>query len=461
MDSESKYNGKLLNKGEPVVSEHRLYKIIESSKSKLYSKSQYNSRKIKILEKEFCFLVLKPLLYASDLLINQRYNALLKRIKLYISEYPKIDTSALICEVFFDSYFRKGKKGYTSRSVLYEIVSKVVSKKQPIQIVIPLFPNKVACPLKNIGSDFDLGEIILLLRLRELIKLIKLFYSPGAEIVILSDGKRFSKAWNTPLNKIKKYQIQISIWIKRLSLENSITLIDYEDTLYTTLPIVFRNKRTYEYENSIRLYNKKIKPLLNIESMKESLLKTIDLDPDKDDLDQEGRFVPLFKSTLFSIDYSDRIKELTTINLFEKRRIYYQILRDILLDDKKHNLYQKLILERAWLGTIEYIAKVRQDRLIGIDPIAYIYPDCIRGTIHPKPGQVGIITISRGSYTTQPWHGIGCLKLSRGKVKADVKSVLELESLGYLPVHIEDSNRPIFYIDKTINLNKMSIIRSR
>jgi hypothetical protein len=240
------------------------------------------------------------------------------------------------------------------------------------------------------------------------------------------------------------------------------------------LPQSLKLKRKISYKDSLDLYSRSLMEIFDPEDMLSSLNMAQKIDPDVDHDNPEGRFVPLFKSTLFSIRYPEIISYIEKNQPQNIPQFYQQFMSKIFSQQfGPLEILRQKVLKKAWISTIEYMAKVRQDRLIGIDPVAVaLGQNTIRGTIHPKNGQVGLVTICKGNDTTQPWHGTGYLRKSRESIKGGVSSVLELESSGAIPVCIVPSgtedpldklaDQPFLYIEKEVTLDQnLTITRSR
>ena len=67
-----------------------------------------------------------------------------------------------------------------------------IDRGEKIQLVLPAFPAKSPNPEKTCGSLPDLGEVLGLQRLERMCAQIESAYSPGAEVVVCSDGRVFS-----------------------------------------------------------------------------------------------------------------------------------------------------------------------------------------------------------------------------------------------------------------------------
>lgn len=77
-------------------------------------------------------------------------------------------------------------------SLHYDKVRDFVSKGEPVQFILPAFPAKSPNPEKTHGAEPDLGEVLALQALQSLCDDIEKLHTPGARVLICSDGRVFS-----------------------------------------------------------------------------------------------------------------------------------------------------------------------------------------------------------------------------------------------------------------------------
>jgi hypothetical protein len=227
----------------------------------------------------------------------------------------------------------------------------------------------------------------------------------------VADGFKFQRSWRIPNEDIIKYQ------------EKLIKFIDF-----------LTAKKEY-------LFIKKIIKKIFPNNYLKKLEVAMKFDPDFDSGNPEGRFVPLFKSTMYSVYFPEIFNGKTDNQI---KTIFSDIYN---LKDNKYREIRKYMLNKTLESTIEYIAIARLDR--DNDPLRIIFPNALRCTIHSKPGQLGLTTTNKFS-KIESWHGVGYFNL---KGKAGVDFRISLESKGYLPVYIKGDpfhmkNQPIFYFNQ-------------
>ncbi len=346
----------------------------------------------------------------------------------------------IIYEILMSHEYRKSPKIYTSKTDFLYKINQSINANKPIELIIPLFPCKVHNRLKSLGIYPDFAEILSLLRLLEICLAIENIYQPGAFFIIMADGYRFQKPWNTPCEDIVEYQKKMVEFIKLINAEKYLKLFDYVETLEKKLPIDRKIKRGEDLLSAQKEYHiiKEAMEKVSSNDYLKRLEVAMKLDPDFDSGNSEGRFVPLFKSTIYSIYFPELTNKKTDNQI---KTLFEDIYT---FEDLEYGKTRKFILDMTLDSTIKYIVSVRSDR--DIDPLRIIFPEALRCTIHSKPGQLGITTINK-STRIESWHGTGYIA-SNGKIGVDFR--ISLESEGFLPVYVEGDpfnmgDQPIFY----------------
>ena len=140
---------------------------------------------------------------------------------------------------------------------LAKIVSAVLSQ-QPITFVLPAFPGKSPNLGKVLGPLPDRAEQCALEFLGQLGEQIREIYSPGAEIILCSDGRVFSDAVGMRDEDITAYQHEISSMTEELSLQ-TISMFNL-DELYSGIDFnQMRQKLTEEYGESLEDIQSKVR----------------------------------------------------------------------------------------------------------------------------------------------------------------------------------------------------------
>lgn len=490
----------LNNDREAVISAHFMHEINNNLNLTIYSLRQFSLASFPTTQKLIFENLIPILLEASDKFTKERISASKARAKGNFKEFglnsPKeVGLAETISEVMFDRQFLKGSKSNFSRLVLCQKIKKRVAKEKPIQMVIPALPYKSSSPLKSRGILPDFSEINFLLALFEVVKTIDFIYrelkpdlkEPAAMFTIVCDGKRFNKFLNEPVKIIENYQKNLHLWVKKLGISKFVKIIDYQHLISNYLPKNLLIEKKIINKKIRKSYASLMNPLLEPCNMIRTIRKAIKLDPDPEECNSQGRFVPLFKSLIYIINYKilkkyanlhkkNYIKLYTTLtrHIFDP---YVQLTNDDFINisefifnpdinspsqEKIFEYLRQSMLREAWNATIKYIAEIKSDRDLYQEPIATCLPDHIRWTIHAKPGQLAILTTTAFGDSVQPWHGSGVFKLSKNnKIKLYTLPVLSLEGIGAIPITViseknsplkefYSQNQPLFYVHPNI-----------
>lgn len=493
------YEAGLSPESEAVISDHFMHRINQDLNLVRYHPSEFSERAL-CLDSNQLMELIESILTASEQFIIKRALAAKNRARKNFKEYGYSNPSEpgvieFITEVMFDRQFLKGPKTNCSRLLLAKKIKVFVEKEEVIKLIIPALPYKSSSPLKTRGTLPDLAEINFLLGLAEIVKTMSLIYKESiktpndtmATFIVISDGLRFNTFLNEPQAIIKAYQEKLRWWINRLNLSTVIEILDYQFVIENYLSEKLYLEKKMIREKVCQHYSTVMNSVFNPQDMLQTISKAIRLDPDPESCNAEGRFIPLFKSLIYTIRYKTLIhytkqdeahyqslySEITR-HLFEpytqltehdlawiKASINHSQQQTKITQIQCYEYLRQAMLQEVWLATIKYIAEIRSDRDLAVDPISSCFVDYIRWTIHAKSGQMAILTTTAAGDPIQPWHGVGMLKLTKNKkIKIYTQPILLLEGEKAIPVIIADkkiddefllTNQPFFYIHQDLN----------
>lgn len=492
------YKAGLNRKKEAVISAHFMHQLNQDVNLMLYSPAEFSGRTLTLKASLISANLIPSLLAASDEFIKKRAAAARTRAKDHFKEYglsspEQISLTEIITEVMFDRQFLKGPKSNCSRCGLAQLVNTFVTRQEPVKMLIPALPYKSSSPLKSRGVMPDLSEINFLLGLAEIVKTISLIYKEEipavegamAKFTVISDGTRFNVFLNEPDKIIKAYQTQLRWWINKLNIMAFVEIADYQYLIEHNLPQELYRKKQAIKEQVYQQYDNLMAPLLNPCDMAYTLTKAIASDPDPESWHPEGRFIPLFKSLIYIIKYKI-LDQYTRLHPQHYAALYAELTRHIFEPYTKlsendlahiktfianpqqnhrptqvqcYEYLRQAMLNEAWLATMNYIAEIRSDRDLPLDPVSTCFPDNIRWTIHAKSGQMAILITTASGDPIQPWHGAGVFKLTKNnKIKIYAMPALLLEGEGATPVLIANDeaecmikDQPLFYIHQDVH----------
>ncbi len=470
-----------LTTGESVVSSHFMH-TQNLSDRKMYTAEKFATEALSITPEEARDILIPMLKNAAVAVIEKRSLAAKEKAEKAFSDYgyagkKSVGTPEYITEAIVDHWFRKSSVSPLQKLSIRDHVRGCIHRGEPIKLVVPMMPNKVACPLKCRGELPCMAEAGLLARLGEIAGMINKLYQEGhpasagkqmAQFTVVSDGNHIASSWKTKKDVVGRYQSALKWWTKQLGIENAVIINDYQHLLESSLTGEQKAVRQKHYGEAIALMEEKLGKTLDPMNVELSLRKAIVADPYTDPANPEGRFVPLFKSTIYNIRYTllDAVGDMESLNAKEFGALYRELTKNLFKpyaditeadQDRIHGYLmnqnakdkpsvpeimehlRRSMLAEAWHSTMVYMAGVVADRTLMDDPVAIAVPNAIRFTTHAKPGQIALAVDSTNSDLVQPWQGTGLLRVSKSKIKLAQNSALALEGSGAKPIVIRST----------------------
>lgn len=490
---------------EAVISSHFMEELANDEALQLYGGEQLRSSQWEMDSSQLEDELIPLLLHVSSEFARQRAELALPRARQHFAKYGLAHPDAVsieheIAEALFDKQFLRGPRETCSREEIAAKIGSLVRERNTIRLVIPALPFKFSSPLKSRGMHPDFGEVNFLLSLMEIVRTVEFIYrkvratseTPMIQFIVISDGRRFNKFVGEPDLRLSLYREEIDSWIDRLKLRPHIVLVDYLETLCQRLPPRLIAEKRKIASNARQQYVEQMWPIFNPQNMAATLKRAAEVEPDPEANNPEGRFVTLLKSLVYTINYQSLknfckdeqnntkisgfhlalYRELTThlfhsyigTNLDESTDV--KCCGPALASRETLEHLRVQMLREVWQCTIEYLSEIKSDRELPADPILVAFPDCIRWTIHAKPGQLALLTAHALGVPIQCWAGTGTFRATKGgKIRLCTLPILALEGNGAYPVvlkgHQEDDVQPLFYVDKRIpatNIGELLIL---
>jgi pyoverdine/dityrosine biosynthesis protein Dit1 len=123
-----------------------------------------------------------------------------------------------VSEIIKDYSYHMGELTLINVPLLKRIALKIETA-QELVFLLPAFPAKSPSPSKTSGEMPDLGEVLALQGLQNLCQRISSIYTPGAKVIICSDGRVFSDVVRVSDESITRYQEGIIEIIKEFKLD--------------------------------------------------------------------------------------------------------------------------------------------------------------------------------------------------------------------------------------------------
>ncbi|CAG8456856.1 10859_t:CDS:2 [Scutellospora calospora] len=310
-----------------------------------------------------------------------------------------------IIEILTAKRYRRGpKKNFeVARSDYEERLGKSVSKKEKLLLILPSFPVKCWNPLKVERKMPDLAEIQCISRLYLLCKEIEHVYEPGAKVILIADVPIYAPIFAEPLNVALQYKSEVIGFINKLNIGQYIIMGDMIDLIAqfsSEFEVAKRNAKiqveTFWHENP-----------------------------------NDKHRIMLLENTHSNINLTAYSKEILRAIFFNTpyiRSDELDIAKDEITRQTNKSALEYAILLQA-INSMELIMKC--------------YPDGIRVTCHPKPGQLGLHLLSPKSCFNFPWNGVGVLK-KNGDIRVSLEDEVKRDK-RYVAVYIKNDSFPFYY----------------
>lgn len=277
---------------------------------------------------------------------------------------------------------------------LSKIVS-AIAQGQPITFVLPAFPGKSPNPAKVLGPLPDMAERRALEFLQYLCDRIRRCYSPGARIILCSDGRVFSDVVGMRDEDVTAYQEELSKMIEEMGL-TSISTFNLEE-LYEGLSFdQMRDQLMEQYGEPL-------------EALKASVSRGGKADDcSVDDKEANRLYCGITRFLVEDATFTGQIKSRTAIQKECRGRAYEVIQRS-----------------KAWGDLVEVQ-----------------FPNAVRLSIHPQScgaKKLGIRLIEPDNWQT-PWHGVAVDVGGRFMLLKRSQA----ETLGAHLIHLQ--GRPSHYV---------------
>jgi pyoverdine/dityrosine biosynthesis protein Dit1 len=262
---------------------------------------------------------------------------------------------------------------------LTKIVS-AIREEKPITFILPAFPGKSPNTEKVLGALPDYAEILSLEFLNGLCRQINNLYSPGAKIILCSDGRVFSDVVGIKESNVTAYHSKLSQLILDMSLTNLTTfnLDDFYDG------ISFHQMR----DELMKSYGQ------SLDFLKYKIRCGSSFDANSDEVEAKRMYCGITRFLFEDSINAEQTKSRSALQK-EARLKAYEVMR-------RSNAWSELIAET--------------------------FPEAIRLSIHPQncgSKKLGIRLIANESWMT-PWHGVA-LKINNG---FQLIKRIEAEKLG-------------------------------
>ncbi|NUO49762.1 MAG: L-tyrosine/L-tryptophan isonitrile synthase family protein [Polyangiaceae bacterium] len=237
-------------------------------------------------------------------------------------------------------------------------VQAAIDRQGPIELVLPAFPAKAPNPAKVLGKRPDMAEWLALRGLFELLEEIAAIHSPGAELVLCSDGGVFADLVGVSDADVRAYRTELEAMIARLEDggPKRIRVFDLDDAIGGRSAPANRQALIERYAS-------------NIDALKARAVESPTL----------GQMIDGIHRFLFE----DEIVRSPGMSRSQARKA------------TRERAYETVLRSEAW------------GALVGV-----AFPSALRLSIHPQPpvsSKIGVHFIDTDDAWLTPWHGAAVL----------------------------------------------------
>ena len=303
------------------------------------------------------------------------------RTALIRKRHPHLTPEEQAWELLTLSRYRRGPKALTETAKERSLaqIRETVRRDLELTFTLCFLPAKIRHPLKTFardGTEVDMGEAGAILRLHELATgLSDLLHRP-ARATVSSDGMRYAHCMGVTSQTVRGYQRNVRLLIEALGVQNTVTIVD-EATL---LPLTWSDDvaaETVRVRNQIAAGDEAT--VTEVTKLQPAVALCIDVDP--------------------STSLSDLILAHAEDLSRDERRSKHPSAAD---------LREELEL-RGLEATIGYVAANRA--MARIQLFRHCWPLTLKGTVHPKPGEIGLLPVNEATDNVFPYHGQGHSRL--------------------------------------------------
>lgn len=293
----------------------------------------------------------------------------------------RADLAEKIYSIFTNQRIRNGpiKNFEITKSYFLNAFQEFIDNDEPIKVVIPSFPFKLPNPLRNNSKQAGFSEIAAITQLDGICKAINYIYEPGAQFLIASDGILYAELFGVSKETAINYREGIKNIIKNL--EANISVLDIIDDLVCNLKDEW-NETYAKHSSELRK---------NWESLR-----------------KKPEVAELARNSKRNLDLTKLIGEDFVPKHGNSSREEFDYFYEVVYGKNQHNDPKRDIIDEAIEDfTVGYLALNYTLRELQV--LEKFFPKYLRGTVHPKQGQLGLHLVNKKTQPV-PWAGMGVIK---------------------------------------------------
>jgi len=294
-------------------------------------------------------------------------------------------------------YRRAGKQNLCriEESRIPDIKEKVrffTNQNKPVELIFPGYAYKSRNPVRCSPVPYDLAEVAGIHRLGMIAEKVRSVYPPGLKFTIVADGEMTAGIYLNDSETAKAYNETVKQIIGHMGPQDSVSIRDINEVT----PAGFEDECQRSYAR----------------------------------IEKEGAGGNLAKERIIA----------TAISAIDWAGLDPSLVFSLVeAGPSEHPAHFESAKDKAK----RYLAM--QDALYRLNVYGSAFPNAIRCTFHPKPGQLGIHLVN-DSTTKPPWHGTGGLKKD-GTPYVDYRMSFE-RSTRWEPAYLFEGDKyPSYYVE--------------
>lgn len=318
------------------------------------------------------------------------------------------DVASAVLDILNTSEYRRGPAEHLTDvkdQLLPQLVERI-AVGEPVRIVIPSFPGRPYNPITHQRIAPDLGEAFAFALLNRISRHVSTVYAPGVQFIICLDGTVYNPFYGYTNEADHQYPVDLQKFIQELGANDAITIIDLQDLI---------DERHEEFVELRREVRKELTEDWSKEDYKfrDDLIETMKMGTNT---------VALNAAAVYLIKYLDPKQDVAAL---------VTRMRAAVGGRARHTAFEYM----AFLVTIRRMKLIES-----------AFPDAIRGTVHPKPGQYSPYLVGK-STEIAPWHGVAVLRTDQS-IDTLYESEIFSDPRRYTAVYVRGDYTPFYYEER-------------
>jgi len=288
------------------------------------------------------------------------------------------------------------------QSAVIDKIERSIEEGKPIRVVVPSFPGRPCSPLTHQRVQPELSEAYAFVLLHRIALLVQAVHAPGMHFVILLDGKAYNPFYGYTPEAEHQYPRDLQKLVDALGVRDSVSFVDLQD-------LVDERRDAFE-------------------AIRDEILPEIEEHWDEPD---DGFRDELIESMRLGTN-------TVAINAAAVQLLKWSDVPDA---PELIRAMREAVEERARATAFAYMVFLVTIRRMNL--IDTVFPDAVRGTVHPKVGQYSPLLV-HPTTKIAPWHGVAVVR-EDGRVSTVYESKLYEEHDRYRGVYLEGEYTPFFH----------------